>query len=98
MSFAQLLSEDRRLAMLRLLAEAPQYQINTSVMQSALGGLGHRCSRDVVETEAAWLAEQGLVTIEDLGPVRVLTLARRGADVASGVSSIPGVKRPAPRG
>lgn len=98
MNFAKLLSEDRRLVILRFLAEAGgDYTLNTSVLQSALASVGHNCSRDQVETEAAWLAEQGLVEVERLGNVTVLRLTLRGADVAAGRASVPGIKRPAPR-
>lgn len=96
MSFSTLLTEDRRLVVLRFLAESVGYHLNTAVLQTALDSLGHAVSRDQVETECAWLAEQGLVMVEIVGPVRVVTLTARGLDVASGRASVPGVKRPGP--
>lgn len=96
MSFADLLTEDRRLSLLRLLAEAPGASANTYVLRTGLHGLGHACSGDQVETDAAWLAEQGLVKVEDLGSVRVVRLTARGEDVSSGRAMVPGVKRPVP--
>lgn len=98
MSFQNLLTEDRRLVVLRFLAEDPGYRLNTSLLQSALDRFGHSVSRDQIATDAAWLREQGLVTIEDLGPVQVLALTSRGLDVATGRAVTPGVKRPSPRG
>lgn len=89
--------EDRRLAILRFLAEDKGYALNTSVLQDALCAIGHSVSRDEVETQGAWLAEQGLVEVNQVGPVNVLKLTARGADVAEGRARVPGVKRPMPR-
>jgi metal-dependent HD superfamily phosphatase/phosphodiesterase len=93
----QAFSEDRRLAILRFLAEDKGYSLNTSVLQDALCAIGHSVSRDEVETQAAWLCEQGLVEVGRVGPVNVVKLTGRGADVAEGRARVPGVKRPAPR-
>lgn len=96
MSFATLLTEDRRLAILCLLAQAPGTSANTYVLGCGLRAMGHNVSGDMVETDAAWLVEQGLATMEDLGQVRVLSLTQRGDDVAAGRAVVPGVKRPVP--
>lgn len=42
-------TKNRRLAILRFLAEDQDYSLNTSVLQSALAAIGHGVSRDVVE-------------------------------------------------
>ncbi len=47
--------------------------------------------------QLAWLAEQGLVENDDMGGLVVATLTQRGADVAQGRVTVPGVKRPTPR-
>lgn len=94
MSFSDLLAQDRRLVILRFLNEDQDRKLNTSILQDALDRIGHGCSRDCVETECAWLAEQGLVTVEKVGPVNVVTLTGRGQDVAEGRATVPGVKRP----
>ncbi len=96
MSFIDLMTEDRRLVTLRLLAEAPGGKANTYVLTSGLRSMGHDCSQDQVETDAVWLAEQGLVAVEELDTVRVVQLKSRGADVAAGRSRVPGIKRPVP--
>ena len=95
-TFAQLQAENRRCAFLRFLADDPDYSLNTSVLQTALAAIGHGVSRDQIETDAAWLEEQGLVAREDLGGIVVVTLTQRGADVAAGRTVVPGVKRPGP--
>ena len=65
-----------------------------SVLTMALQSYGHAATRDVVRTELHWLQEQGLVTVNDIGPVLVATVTERGQDVASGRAIQPGVKRP----
>lgn len=98
MSFKNHFSSHLRLATLRLLAEAPGYSLNASIAADALGSMGLSASRDQVRVEIAWLAEQGLVTADELpGGLVVATLTERGADVASGRATVPGVQRPAPK-
>ncbi len=81
---------------LRLLSEAGGYDLNSSVLQSALSTFGHRPSRDQLHTELHWLAEQGLVTVSQVHSILVAKLTSRGADVAQGLAHVPGVKRPGP--
>ena len=97
MSISQLLTEDRRLVILRALAEDPGYSHNESVLQSILAAFGHVISRDQVKSLISWLAEQDLVSIDYVGDYMVAKLRPRGADAASGAAIIPGVKRPGPR-
>ncbi|RSN84440.1 ArsR family transcriptional regulator [Acinetobacter baumannii] len=95
MSFAEHLKEDMRLVMLRTLAEMPQFRLNSSVLHSFVIRYGHSLSRDQLRTELHWLAEQGLLVIEEnLGSVLVVKLTERGADVAHGLVVTHGVKRP----
>lgn len=87
-----------RLAILRLLHEAPGYALNSSILTEAVGALGLAASRDQVRGEIAWLAEQGLATADELpGGLVVATLTERGGDVATGRAHVPGVQRPTPR-
>lgn len=96
-NYAEYVRKDRRLAILRLLAEADGYSLNSSILRDLLEGrCGHRVSRDVVDTELDWLAEQGLVDVENLEIVRVASITRRGDDVAHGRAKATGVKRPSP--
>lgn len=96
-SFAIALQEDRRLAILRFLAKDEDYALNDSILQTALGTLGHGVSRDTVRSDIAWLAEQGLITVDcSLIEFHVARLTPRGNDVAVGRASVPGVKRPSP--
>lgn len=92
--FAAHLSHDRRLVILRLLAELPMYRANSSVLAMALERFGHASTRDQVKTELYWLQEQALVLLEDLGAVLVATATERGMEVAAGRAMVPGVARP----
>ncbi|MBE2888960.1 ArsR family transcriptional regulator [Geobacter anodireducens] len=97
MSFADLYEEDQRLVILRLLEQDTDYTLNESMLQDCMARLGHKCSRDCVRTRLAWLKEQGLVTIAEPIGFFVATLTSRGLDVAQGVATCPGVKRPRPK-
>ena len=94
---AELFRQDRRLVILRFLADDEGYSLNTSLLQSALESVGHRVSRDMVEGDAAWLEAQGLLRLERVGPVTVVHLTQAGADVAAGRAKHPGVRKPGPR-
>lgn len=95
-SYAQLLEQDRRLQILQLLAESHGYKANQFILQSALDTFGHTVSMDRVKADLAWLAEQGLIVIGELGDVQIPALTDRGLDVAQGRAIAPGVKRPRP--
>lgn len=97
-TFAERHREDRRLVMLRLLAEQNGYRANSSVLHAALDALAVAASRDDVLTDLAWLAEQGLVKSNEPVPcVVVAELTARGYDVQRGMATVPGVSRPRPR-
>lgn len=98
MNYQQLLTEDRRLVILRALNEDAGYSHNESVLQSILEIFGHRISRDQVRTLLNWLAEQELISTDNVGDYLVAQLTARGGDVATGMVTVPGVKRPAPKG
>ncbi len=93
------ITKNRRLAILRFLAEAAGYGSNTSTLQHALDKIGHSVSRDTVEADAAWLAEQELATVEHPEglPVTVVRITGRGLDVSKGLATHPGVDKPLPR-
>lgn len=96
MNFAELVTADLRLVVLLTLAQDYGYAHNEYVLRGALGMLGHKVSRDRLRTELAWLAEQGLIEIDDVAGTMVAKLTARGKDVAEGSVAVPGVKRPEP--
>lgn len=97
MSFADHLRKDVRLVTLRVLSEMPGYRSNSSVLFTALDRFGHTVTRDQVKTELRWLAEQGLVELDEAGSVLVAKLTERGQDVAEGRAVVDGVAKPRAR-
>ncbi len=97
MNFAEHLAADQRLVLVRLLADAPAFKQNSSVLAMQMDHLGWSMSRDAVKGHLAWLAEQGLVAnAEPIPGLFVATLSARGFDVAKGRAVVPGVARLAP--
>ncbi|GAB4184180.1 MAG: hypothetical protein OHK0024_24290 [Thalassobaculales bacterium] len=92
-----------RLALLRTLAADPGCASNESLLTDEARAVGIQATRDQVRAGLAWLAEQGLVTVQspELGSGRALmvaTMTARGLDVSEGRAGVPGVARPLPRG
>lgn len=97
MTYRQTLAEHIRLCLLRLLQEAPEYEANNSMLADAVHAWGLRATRDMVNTELTWLAEQGLVRLEAIThAINIVRITSRGLDVAAGRASVPGVKRRGP--
>jgi hypothetical protein len=97
MSLADIQMADRRLIILRALADDPDYAINNFVLHGLLAEYGHGVPSDVVASDIAWLEEQTLLSAEDAGPnMIVATITQRGVDVAAGRARVPGVARPRP--
>jgi len=96
-SLARILAEDRRLVILRTLAEDHDYSVNDFVLKRALASLGHDVSRDMLRGDLTWLKDQGLLRVKvlDDGTIWVATATEDGVDIARGRPH-PGVARPAP--
>jgi Fe2+ or Zn2+ uptake regulation protein len=95
-SYVDIVNEDQRLAILQVLEQDPDYSHNDRVLQRALQAIGHGISTDRVRTEAHWLGEQGLVTVQQVGEMLIVKLTPRGEDAALGRARVPGVARPRP--
>lgn len=99
MSYADTLTQHRRLVILRFLAEQPSYTLNTSLLHDlvALDG-AVPSSRDQIEAAVHWLAEQELVHVEaEWGGITRVVARQRGLDVAAGLARTPGVRSPKPQ-
>lgn len=92
--FAAELTEDRRLTLLRVLLESAQYTANEFILQTMLQNFGHLVSSDRIHTDLAWLQEQELLSVTVTAGVHIARLTVRGSDVANGLTTVPGVKRP----
>ena len=88
--------EDLRLTVLCLLTDASGYRANQSLLLILLRSWGHVISVDRMRYELSWLAEMGLISVENIGGVMIATLTDRGQDAVIGAAAIPGVRRPAP--
>lgn len=93
-TYSQLVTEQARLVILRVLTELNGYTSNNSIITDLLKAWGVQLSHDQTKTQLRWLEEQGLVTIEDINGVLIATLTERGEDVAKGLATVDGVKRP----
>lgn len=97
-SFAERLAEDRRLAILKALAQMPGYQANEGVLRTALDHVGLRVGRDAVRADLTWMEDFRLVRIERLpahgAELWVATLTGSGDDVAHGRVKHHGIPRP----
>lgn len=96
MSYSETLREHARIAILRFLEDAPKYTSNASMLSSQLPAIGIAFSRDQVETELNWLAEQGLVEVEGNEGFIVVNATVRGVEVAQGIVKHPKIQRPRP--
>lgn len=93
---ADIQQEHRRLAILQLLKEDPDYSINDDLLQRLLAAQGYGVAMAVVRADLAWLEQLGLVSTNALPGVTVAVLRNDGVDVACGVSVVPGIARPRP--
>ncbi|MBW3243146.1 hypothetical protein KUV57_10595 [Epibacterium sp. DP7N7-1] len=96
MSYADELRKHARIAILRFLEDAPKYTSNVSMLATQLPRVGIAFTRDQVTTEAHWLAEQGLVEVEDHAGFLVVVATTRGVEIAQGIARHPEIQRPRP--
>jgi Fe2+ or Zn2+ uptake regulation protein len=97
-SYADTMRRHRRLTILRTLADAPGYASNESIIQQVLDTYRVSSTRDQVRTELTWLAEQGLLAVEDVGGVfMVATITQGGLEISGGKRVHPDIEKPAPR-
>lgn len=68
-------------------------QQNDAVIAHMLNDLGHRVARRDVVDQLRWLADAGLVTIEEIEPFVLAEIRPDGSDVAEGRLRIDGVSR-----
>ncbi|MDY0035437.1 MAG: ArsR family transcriptional regulator [Zoogloea oleivorans] len=95
MSYSDLLVQDARLVILRVINEMPSQRANSSVLCSILDEkFGHTLSRVEVKEQLRWLEERELVEIEEAGAVLLATLREKGELVVRGRVTVEGVKRP----
>lgn len=104
MSTRRVFAEDRRLVTLRILDEAGG-ELSDSLLLKGLKVYGHKPGRDLLREDLAWLADQELIAQEELprpsgsseDPLIMVSLLRRGQEVAQGDIQVMGVAKPSRR-
>jgi Fe2+ or Zn2+ uptake regulation protein len=89
-------AEKRRLTILQLLKDDPDYKINDALLSELLAELGFGVSHVTLAGDLAILAELELISTTELAGVTLAVLRNRGVDVACGTAVVPGVARPRP--
>lgn len=95
-AFEKTLSEHRRIIILRLLNQAPACTANCGVLKDLVNAFGVTSTRDQIRNELRWLNEQQLATVTVVGDMLIATITEDGVDVARGVITRTGVRRPSP--
>lgn len=95
-SLREIQERDRRLVLLRGLADAEQYTAGESVLDLLLSSWGHAVPRAKVQEELQWLENEGLLTLRHVGGYSIATINKAGLDVATGQATHDGIARPGP--
>lgn len=96
-AYLQVMSEHRRLTILRHLAgPGGNAGINDSILQTICNDFGVSSSRDQVKSALNWLEEQGLCSLKRLDKIVIAYPKQRGNDVAKGIILHDGVQPPSP--
>lgn len=92
-SFGEFVRPDVRALLLRFLAQMPSMRSNSSVLTDYLQNAGHLATRTAVKEELRWLADHGLLTLDEAGSVLVAVLTERGQAVLDDDERVAGIKR-----
>lgn len=94
-NYRKLIAQRRRLMML-VLAHKCGNTVNVDVLHLSLQGIVP-CTLDDLRADMTWLSAEGLTANVDFGEqadhVQAMELTRRGAEVANGSNTHPGVAR-----
>lgn len=86
-----------RRCLLELLADVPDYTLPEADLGAALNErYPYRLGGVALAAQTAWLDQAGLVSRLPVGATAIVTLTKRGLDVARRLEAVPGVARPAP--
>lgn len=96
-TFEERMQQNRRLCVLKTLADMPGFRANESLIHQTVVDFAFPATRDQIRSDLTWLKEQGLVTIDVVCDVMIGAITGRGEDVAAGRAIVPGVQRPQPK-
>ena len=95
-SYSDVVAEDRRLVILRILRGVHERRVNQFVLRKVMKLSGYDELLPTVENDIAWLRKQGLVKTEELdGGVVLVILTDFGDQAARGVVRVSGLAVPA---
>lgn len=94
--FADFLTADARLVILKELAAQMDGRLPETLLTRVLDAFGHRRSRDWVRTQLRALADLGAVRVAEAGTVMIAAITRAGIDHVERRAVIEGVARPSP--
>ncbi|MFB2553352.1 VpaChn25_0724 family phage protein [Ensifer soli] len=93
-SFADHLTHDARLVILRELSAQTDNRLNETLLTAVLDNFGHRRSREWVRVQLRYLADIGAIHITEAGSVMIAELRRGGQDHVERRIVLEGVARP----
>lgn len=92
MSYHETVMRDVRLSILTLLDQVPDGSLTVGQLDRCLDERpGDPVSRDELDAQIAWLDQARLLTTERIAGTCLARLTQRGADVARGQATVPGV-------
>ena len=99
MTFQELQTQDHRRSALWFLLYDSDHELSDTMIGQCFEMQRKNISSDALKTQIAWLSEQGLVTVSNIGNISSVALTDRGLEVAKGVVSAFGVRdlRPSER-
>ncbi|MGZ9811270.1 VpaChn25_0724 family phage protein [Pseudoroseicyclus sp. H15] len=89
-----LIREQARLIVLKALAADPGETLNSDLLREELKPFGIRKDRAWLHLQLDWMAEVGVITLRQVGTVKVATLAHDGARHLEREIAVEGIQRP----
>lgn len=96
-SFVERTAAMLRLVVLQVLASAAAEgvpDVNDAILRSSVAEFGPVPSLEMLNETVDWLGAEKLLTVREAGPFRVVALTHLGADVAAGLVTVDGIRRP----
>ncbi len=94
-SYIDTFAEQQRILILQFLNEDTDGKLNNALLQKALESFGHNITLDKVNTECAWLEDQGFVEVEKIGDgMSLVSITEAGLDIVMRRRVVPGIDRP----
>lgn len=95
-TYADFVTEDRRLVILKILRESSGRTANCRMLQKGLRAMGHNVTLDQVVSDINWLAERDVIRQETapMGDVILASLTEAGLDHLACRQLVEGIAEP----